>query len=74
MKKKFWFFFTVTVALFAIVAGMYFRYIYQSEYRVFIESFDHGVLTVDSMAIIKGITTVLPRLEKSRCAFSLQSL
>lgn len=48
MKKKFWFFFTVTVALFAIVAGMYFRYIYQSEYRVFIESFDHGVITVDS--------------------------
>ncbi len=48
MKKKFWFFFTVTVALFAVVLGMYFRYIYQSEYRVFIESFDHGVITVDS--------------------------
>lgn len=48
MKKKFWFFFTVTVALFAVVAGMYFRYIHQNEYRVFIESFDHGVITVDS--------------------------
>lgn len=48
MKKKFWFFFTVTVALFAVVIGMYFKYIYQSEYRVFIESFDHGVITVDS--------------------------
>ena len=48
MKKKFWFFFTVTVALFAVVVGMYFKYIYQSEYRVFIESFDHGVITVDS--------------------------
>lgn len=48
MKKKFWFFFFVTVALFATVAGMYFRYIYQSEYKVFIESFDHGVITVDS--------------------------
>lgn len=48
MKKKFWFFFTVTVALFAVVLGMYFKYIYQSEYRVFIESFDHGVITVDS--------------------------
>lgn len=47
MKKKFWFFFTVTVALFAVVAGMYFKYIYQGEYRVFIESFDHGVITVD---------------------------
>ena len=48
MKKKFWFFFTVTVALFAVVAGMYLRYIHQNEYRVFIESFDHGVITVDS--------------------------
>ncbi len=48
MKKKFWFFFTVTVALFAVVLGMYFRYIHQSEYRVFIESFDHGVITIDS--------------------------
>lgn len=48
MKKKFWFFFTVTVALFAVVVGMYFKYIYQNEYRVFIESLDHGVITVDS--------------------------
>ena len=48
MKKKFLFFFTVTMVLFAIVAGMYFRYIHQNEYRVFIESFDHGVITVDS--------------------------
>lgn len=48
MKKKFWFFFTVTVALFAMVFSIYFRYVYQSEYRVFIESFDHGVITVDS--------------------------
>lgn len=48
MKKKFWFFFTVTVVLFAVVFGMYFKYIHQSRYRVFIESFDHGVITVDS--------------------------
>ncbi len=48
MKKKFWFFFTVTVVLFAVVLGMYFKYIHQSKYRVFIESFDHGVITVDS--------------------------
>lgn len=48
MKKKFLFFFTVTLALFAVVTGMYFRYIYQSQYRVFVESFDHGVITVDS--------------------------
>ena len=26
MKKKFWFFFTVTVALFVVVFGMYFKY------------------------------------------------
>ena len=48
MKKKFWFFFTVTVALFAVVFGMYFKYIHQNQYRVFIESFDHGVITIDS--------------------------
>ncbi len=48
MKKKFWFFFTVTVVLFAVVLGMYFKYIHQGRYRVFIESFDHGVITVDS--------------------------
>lgn len=48
MKKKFWFFSAVTVILFAVVLGMYFRYIHQSQYRVFIESFDHGVITVDN--------------------------
>ena len=48
MKKKFLFFFTVTVALIAMVLGMYFKYIHQGEFRVFIESFDHGVITVDS--------------------------
>ena len=37
MKKKFWFFFTVTVVLFAMVFSIYFRYVYQSEYRIFIE-------------------------------------
>ena len=54
MKKKFWFFFTVTVALFVIVLGMYFRYIHQSQYRVFIESFEHGVITVDSDDTLGG--------------------
>lgn len=48
MKKKFWFFFTVTVALFVVVFGMYFKYIHQSQYKVFIESFDHGVITIDN--------------------------
>ena len=54
MKKKFWFFFTVTTALFLIVLGMYFRYIHQNQYRVFIESFDHGVITVDSDDTLGG--------------------
>ncbi|MBQ7295800.1 MAG: family 43 glycosylhydrolase [Clostridia bacterium] len=48
MKKKFWIFFLVTVALFATVAGMYFKFIHQSSCIVFVESFDHGVITVDN--------------------------
>lgn len=48
MKKKFWIFFLVTVALFATVVGMYFKFIHQSDCIVFIESFDHGVITVDN--------------------------
>ncbi len=52
MKKKFWIFFLVTVALFATVAGMYFKFIHQSNCIVFIESFDHGVITVDNDSTI----------------------
>ena len=48
MKKKFWIFFLVTVALLATVAGMYFKFIHQGTYVVFVESFDHGVITIDS--------------------------
>ena len=47
MKKKFWIFFLVTVALLATVAGMYFKFIHQNNCMVFVESFDHGVITVD---------------------------
>ena len=54
MKKKFWFFFTVTMVLFAVVLGMYFKYIHQNQYRVFIESFEHGVITVDSKETLGG--------------------
>lgn len=54
MKKKFWFFFTVTAVLLAVVVGMYFKYIHQGQYRVFIESFDHGVITVDSDDTLGG--------------------
>ncbi len=48
MKKKFWIFFLVSTALLATVAGMYFKFIHSSDYNVFVESFDHGVITVDS--------------------------
>ncbi len=48
MKSKFFAFFTVTVVLFGAVFGLYWKYLRMSQYPVFIESFDHGVLTVDS--------------------------
>lgn len=48
MKKKFWAFFLATIALFATVGGMYFKFIHQSTYTVFVESFDHGIITVDN--------------------------
>lgn len=48
MKSKFFAFFTVTVVLFAAVFGLYWKYLRMSQYPVFIESFDHGILTVDS--------------------------
>lgn len=48
MKKKFWIFFLVTVALLATVVGMYFKFIHPDNCIVFIESFDHGVITVDN--------------------------
>ena len=48
MKRKFWIFFTITLILLAIVFGMYWKYIRVGEYGVFIESYDHGSLSVDS--------------------------
>ena len=48
MKSKFFAFFTVTLILFGTVFGLYWRFLRMSKYPVFIESFDHGVLTVDS--------------------------
>lgn len=53
MKKKFFAFFGATVLLFAMLLGIYFRYIRYDSYMVFVESFDHGVITVDS-GITKG--------------------
>ncbi len=43
--KKFLLFLTITVALFAVVFGMYMEYIHISEYPVFIESYEHGIIT-----------------------------
>ncbi len=49
--KKFLAFFTATVALFGAAFIMYWRYVRQSECMVFIESFGHGVITVDSNSV-----------------------
>ena len=48
MKGKFWIFFTITVVLCAIVFGMYWEYIRVGEFGVFIESYEHGSLSVDT--------------------------
>lgn len=48
MKGKFWIFFTVTVALIGAVFGMYLKYIHSFYYGVFIESYDHGSMSVSS--------------------------
>ncbi|MBR5826934.1 MAG: glycoside hydrolase family 43 protein [Clostridia bacterium] len=45
--KKFLLFFTITLALCGVVFGMYMEYIHISEYPIFIESYDHGTLSVD---------------------------
>lgn len=48
MKGKVITFSGITIVLFAIIFGMYIRYIHVSSYGVFIESYDHGTMTVDS--------------------------
>lgn len=45
--KKFLAFFSVVVILFAAVGGLYLKYIHQSEYNVFLESYSHGKMTID---------------------------
>ncbi len=45
--KKFLLFFTITIVLCGIVFGMYMDYVYIGEYPVFIESYDHGTLSVE---------------------------
>lgn len=46
--KKFFAFFTATLILFAAVFVIYWEYVRPEDYVVFIESFGHGVVTVDS--------------------------
>ena len=41
MKKKFFAFFGATVILFAMLLGIYVKYIRYDSYMVFVESFDH---------------------------------
>lgn len=48
MKGKFFAMFTVAVALCIVVFGLYWKYIRVADYPVFLESFGHGTLTVDS--------------------------
>lgn len=46
--KKFLGFFTATLILFGAVFMIYWEYVRPSEYMIFVESFGHGVVTVDS--------------------------
>ncbi len=46
--KKFLAFFTATLLLFGGVFMIYWKYVRPSEYMIFVESFGHGVITVDS--------------------------
>lgn len=46
--KKFLFFLTITLVLFGTVFAMYMEYIHISEYPVFVESYEHGTVSVDA--------------------------
>ncbi|MBR3817052.1 MAG: family 43 glycosylhydrolase [Clostridia bacterium] len=46
--KKFLFFLTTTLVLFGAVFAMYMEYIHISEYPVFIESYEHGTVSVNA--------------------------
>lgn len=53
MKKKVFVFLGITLALFVAVFGIYLKYVKPDSYMVFVESFDHGVITVDG-GTLKG--------------------
>lgn len=54
MFKKFLAFFSVVVILFGALGCMYLRYIHQSEYFVFVESYPHGKMTLEGGGEIDG--------------------
>lgn len=48
MFKKFLLFFSIAVVLLGSLVGVYFKYIHSFEYPVFLESYEHGMLSVNS--------------------------
>lgn len=48
MFKKFLLFFSVALVLVASFFGVYFKFIHNFEYQVFIESYEHGLLSVNN--------------------------
>lgn len=62
MKKKIFAFSGATLVLFAMLFGIYFKYIRNDSHMVFVESFDHGVVTVDS-----GITRGTDKKYRVEC-------
>lgn len=46
MFKKFLLFFSIALVLVGSLVGVYFKYIHSFEYQVFIESYEHGMLSV----------------------------
>ena len=46
--KKFLFFLTITLVLFGAVFALYVEYVHISEYPVFVESYEHGTVSVDA--------------------------
>ncbi len=51
MKKKILFFGLVALSLCLCLVGIYFKYITPKNYMVFVETFNHGVITVDSQNV-----------------------
>lgn len=48
MFKKFLLFFSIVLVLIGSLVGVYFKYIHNFEYQVFLESYDHGMLSVNA--------------------------